>query len=185
VQLGETVAVIGDGAVGLISCQVARAAGAGRVILLGHRPARLALGRQLGADAALDTNDPHWREALADLTEGLGPDVTVEGAGRADAIRDAISMTRKGGRVVLLAVLGTAVPIDVWQIVSGERTVTGSVQHHFDDDLPAAIGLVASGRVDVRPLITRRIPLERIVEDGFGALQPGGQDIKVLVSTDG
>jgi (R,R)-butanediol dehydrogenase / meso-butanediol dehydrogenase / diacetyl reductase len=183
VGLGDSVAVVGDGAVGLIGCQVARAAGATRIVLLGHRPARLEMGRRLGVDAALDTTHPGWQDGLLDLTDGLGADVALECGGRAQAIDDAIVATRKGGRIVLLAVLGTRVPVDTWAIVAGERTLTGSVQHHFDEDLPVAIDLVATGRVSVRPLITRRIPLERIVSDGFATLEAGGPDIKVLVET--
>jgi len=183
VRLGDSVAVVGDGAVGLITLQVARAAGATAVVLLGHRAGRLDLGRRLGASAAIDTNDPGWARSLADLTDGLGADVAIECGGRASAINDALVATRKGGRIVLLAVLGTPVPIDTWAIVAGERTVTGSVQHHFDEDLPIAVDLLASGRVDVRPLITRRITLDRVVADGFAGAAAGGSDIKVLVST--
>jgi threonine dehydrogenase-like Zn-dependent dehydrogenase len=173
---------VGDGAVGLITLQVARAAGATKVILLGHRAGRLDLGRRLGAIAAIDTNDPGWMSAVADLTGGLGADVAIECGGRASAINDSLAATRKGGRIVLLAVIGTPVPIDTWAIVEGERTVTGSVQHHFDEDLPIAVDLLASGQVDVRPLITRRIALDRVVAEGFAA-GAGGSDIKVLVST--
>jgi threonine dehydrogenase-like Zn-dependent dehydrogenase len=61
--------------------------------------------------------------------------------------------------------------------------VIGSVQHHYDEDLPVAVRLMATGRVDVRPLITRRIALERVVEEGFAAPPSVGSDIKVLVST--
>lgn len=183
VRLGDSVAVVGDGAVGLITLQVARAAGATTVILLGHRAGRLDLGRRLGATAAVDTNGPAWARSVADLTGGLGADVAIECGGRASAINDALAATRKGGRIVLLAVLGTPVPLDTFAIVAGERTVTGSVQHHFDEDLPIAVDLLASGRVDVRPLITRRIALDQVVTDGFAALEAGGSDIKVLVST--
>lgn len=183
VRLGDSVAVVGDGAVGLITLQVARAAGATTVILLGHRAPRLDLGRRLGADAVFDTTDSTWARSIADLTEGLGVDVAIECGGRPQAIRDSIAATRKGGRIVLLAVLGSPVPLDTFAIVAGERTVTGSVQHHFDEDLPIAVHLLASGLVDVRSLITRRITLDRIVTDGFAALEAGGSDIKVLVST--
>ena len=185
IRLGDSVAIVGDGAVGLITLQVARAAGATTALLLGHRPARLELARRLGwATATIDTHDPGWRQAVADLTEGLGADVAIECGGRPEAIQDSISATRKGGRVVLLAVIGTPIPLNTWPIVEGERTVIGSVQHHFDEDLPIAVRLLASGAVDVRPLITRRISLERLVEDVFAA-PPAGRsaDIKVLVST--
>lgn len=184
VRLGDSVVVVGDGAVGLITAQVARAAGASSVILLGHHAARLEVGRRLGVDAALDSRQTSWRDAVADLTGGLGADVAIECGGGAAAIDDAIGATRKGGRVVLLAVIGTPVPIDTWAIVAGERTVIGSVQHHFDDDLPIAIDLIASRRVDVQPLITRRIPLERVVEEAFAAPPRDDGDIKVLVSTE-
>lgn len=183
VALGTRVAIVGDGAVGLVAAQVARAAGASRVVLLGHRAARLEMGRRIGVDAAIDTTDPGWHDALADLTDGLGADVVIECGGGAEAIRDSIAAARKGGRVVLLAVTTGPLPVDTWPIVAGELTVVGSVQHHYDEDLPTAIDLIASGRVDVRSLITRRIALDRVVPDGFEALAAGSDDIKILVST--
>jgi (R,R)-butanediol dehydrogenase/meso-butanediol dehydrogenase/diacetyl reductase len=182
IRLGDSVAIVGDGAVGLITLQVARAAGATTVVLLGHRAGRLELGRRLGATAAINTHDPAWAAAVGDLTDGLGADVAIECGGRPEAIRDSIAATRKGGTVVLLAVIGVPIPLNTWPIVEGERTVIGSVQHHFDEDLPIAVDLLASGQVDVRPLVTRRIPLDRVVADGFAA-EAGGSDIKVLVST--
>ncbi len=183
IRLGDSVAVVGDGAVGLITLQVARAAGATTVILLGHRTTRLDIGRRLGASAAFDTTNPGWTRSIAHMTDGLGVDAAIECGGRAEAIRNSIAATRKGGRIVLLAVLGAAVPVDTWAIVEGERTLIGSVQHHFDEDLPIAVRLMASGLVDVRPLITRRIGLERVVADGFAAPEAGRHDIKILVST--
>jgi len=178
---GDPVAIVGDGAVGLIALQVARAYGAGPVILLGHRAARLALGRALGATMAIDTRDPAWHQALLDHTDGLGAQAVIEGGGSAGAVGDAIRASRKGGRIVLLTVAAEPVPIDTWALVEGERTLVGSVQHHLHDDLPAAVDLVAHGLVRVAPLITRRTTLERVVQDGFAA--PRGDDIKVLVAT--
>ena len=66
IRLGDSVAIVGDGAVGLITLQVARAAGATTVILVGHRAARLAIGRRLGADVAIDSRDPAWLDAVRD-----------------------------------------------------------------------------------------------------------------------
>jgi threonine dehydrogenase-like Zn-dependent dehydrogenase len=175
------VAIVGDGAVGLIALQVARAQGAGTVILLGHRAARLALGQALGATASIDTRDPAWHQALLDQTDGLGAQGVIEAGGSPGAVNDAIRASRKGGRIVLLTVAAKPVPIDTWALVEGERTLVGSVQHHLHDDLPAAVDLVAQGLVRVAPLITRRIPLDRVVEKGFAT--PDRNDIKVLVST--
>jgi (R,R)-butanediol dehydrogenase / meso-butanediol dehydrogenase / diacetyl reductase len=179
---GASVVIVGDGAVGLITLQVAKALGAATGLLVGHRPARLELGLRLGADVAIDSRDPSWLQQVMERTGGLGADAAIECGGRPEAIRDAIAATRKGATIVLLAVIGVPIPVNTWPIVEGERTVVGSVQHHLEDDLPVAVDLIASGRVRVRPLISRRIPLERVVEDGF-AVGPTGDDIKLLVAT--
>jgi (R,R)-butanediol dehydrogenase/meso-butanediol dehydrogenase/diacetyl reductase len=182
ISTGDSVVVVGDGAVGLITLQVAKAAGASTVLLVGHRPKRLELGLSLGADAAIDSGDGEWLRRVMDHTDQLGADAAIECGGRPEAIRDAIAATRKGATVVLLAVIGTPIPVNTWPIVEGERTVVGSVQHHLDDDLPVAVDLIASGRVRVGPLISRRVPLEHVVEQGF-ASAPGSDDIKLLVAT--
>ncbi len=179
---GDSVVIVGDGAVGLITLQVARALGAATCLLVGHRARRLELGLELGADVAIDSGDPDWRQQVLARTGGLGADAAIECGGRPEAIRDAIAATRKGATIVLLAVIGVPIPVDTWPIVEGERTVVGSVQHHLEDDLPIAVDLIAAGQVRVRPLISRRIPLEHVVEEGF-AVGPTGDDIKLLVAT--
>jgi (R,R)-butanediol dehydrogenase/meso-butanediol dehydrogenase/diacetyl reductase len=179
---GASAVIVGDGAVGLITLQVARAAGAATTILLGHRPTRLELGRRLGADAAIDSRAPGWLDAVREMTGGRGADAAIECGGSAESIGDAIVATRKGGTVVLLAVIGVPIPVNTWPIVEGERTIIGSVQHHLDEDLPVAVRLLASGQVKVRPLITRRVDLDRAVADGFAGPPSGEPEIKVLVS---
>jgi (R,R)-butanediol dehydrogenase/meso-butanediol dehydrogenase/diacetyl reductase len=178
---GDSVVVVGDGAVGLIAVQVARAAGAGTVILAGHHEARCALGLALGATAAVDSRQAGWLQAVAAHTEGRGADVVIETGGSQGSVADAVAASRKGATIVMLAVIGQPIPFATWPIVEGERRLIGSVQHHFDEDLPAAIGLLASGSVNVRPLISRRIPLERVVEDVLDAPR-SASDVKVLVS---
>ena len=181
IEPGDPVVVVGDGAVGLIGLQVATAAGAGTVVLLGHREARLAIGREVGATAAIDSRDATWRERLLELTGGLGAAAAIECGGSPGSIRDAVRATRKGATVVHQTVAAEPVALDTWPLVEGERTIVGSVQHHRDEDLPQAIELLASGRVRVAPLITRRIALTDVVAQGFEA--PRGDDVKVLVST--
>jgi threonine dehydrogenase-like Zn-dependent dehydrogenase len=56
-------------------------------------------------------------------------------------------MARKGGRIVLVGITGGQVPIDVLDLLIGEKTVIGTIQHHYDEDLPAAVRLLADGRV--------------------------------------
>jgi (R,R)-butanediol dehydrogenase/meso-butanediol dehydrogenase/diacetyl reductase len=68
------------------------------------------------------------------------------------------------------------------EVIVGEKRLVGSVQHHFDEDLPTAVRLLAEGKVQVRPLITAREPLERVDAGGFQALveQPE-KHLKILI----
>src|SRR4051812_19788787 len=97
-QAGETVVVIGPGAIGLLALQVARAMGASRLLLVGTRADRLQAGERLGADALVDTSQVNAVAAVRDLTGGRGADVVVEFAGSEQAARDALHMARRGGR---------------------------------------------------------------------------------------
>jgi (R,R)-butanediol dehydrogenase/meso-butanediol dehydrogenase/diacetyl reductase len=68
------------------------------------------------------------------------------------------------------------------EVILGEKRLVGSVQHHYDDYLPAAVQLLAEGKVRVAPLISARAPLERVVADGFRALiERPDQHLKILI----
>lgn len=182
-RLGDAVAVLGGGAIGLLTLQVARAAGAGPVYLVEPRPSRRALGLELGATAALDPADPAWIEDLRGRCAGLGPPLVFECAGTRDGANLAIRLARKGGRIVLVGITAGPVPIDTLDILVGEKTVIGSIQHHYDEDLPAAVRLLADGRVRALPLVTARVALDDVVSRGFAALTaPAGDQLKVLVN---
>jgi (R,R)-butanediol dehydrogenase/meso-butanediol dehydrogenase/diacetyl reductase len=182
-RLGDVVAVLGGGTIGLLIVQVSRAAGAGEVVVIEPRPARRTVALELGATAALDPTDPAWPDDLRRRAGGLGPDVVFECAGRPDSASLAIRMARKGGRIVLVGITGGEVPVDILDLLIGEKTVIGTIQHTFDEDLPAAVRLLADGRVRGRPLVTAEIPLADVVREGFEALTSAGQEhLKILVN---
>jgi (R,R)-butanediol dehydrogenase/meso-butanediol dehydrogenase/diacetyl reductase len=136
----------------------------------------------LGADAAFGPDQPDWQAQLRDACGGVGPDVVFECAGTTESADLAVRMARKGGRIVLIGIHPERVPISTLDVIVGEKRLVGSVQHHFDEDLPTAVQLLAEGKVDVRSLITAREPLERIVSGGFQALvdQPD-KHLKILI----
>jgi L-iditol 2-dehydrogenase len=169
VRGGETVAVVGPGALGLLAVQIARALGAGQVIVVGAAAdaGRLTLALTMGADCAL-TPRPSFpkgegeslAQAVRDLTAGRGADLVIEFAGSAEAARQSIEMTRRGGRVVLGGSTspGRRLDVDLSLIVRGQLDVFGTVAN------PRGISrraneLMAKGLVDVRPLITHHLPL--------------------------
>ena len=181
-RLGESVAIVGGGTIGLLVLQVARAAGAGAAYLIEPRASRRELGLCLGATAAFAPEQSDWQSELRAACAGVGPDVVFECAGVSESADLAVRTARKGGRIVLVGIHAERVPVSTLEVIVGEKRLIGSVQHHFDEDLPAAVQLLADGKVQVQPLITGREPLERVVTAGFRALadQPG-QHLKILI----
>ncbi len=134
----RTVAIVGCGTIGLFALLIARGLGARKVIGIEVDPHHAELARRLGADAVLTPamppkdaphkSDPALREAVMDLTDGVGVDVALEMAGFNSAMNNAIKITRRGGSVVLFGVKnGDAVIEDVHRVVMNGLNLHGVV----------------------------------------------------------
>jgi (R,R)-butanediol dehydrogenase/meso-butanediol dehydrogenase/diacetyl reductase len=180
VRVGDTAAVIGCGVVGLATLQVLRAAGA-RVIAIDRRPESLALAAQLGASDTINVADADAGEVLPGLTRGIGPDVIIETAGAHGTAADAVKWVRRGGRAVIAGFVDTPTEFD-FRIISGaEKTVTGTTAAN-PGDYRKAVELIADGRVNVKPLISAKVSLERGIPDGFERmLRPTKDVFRILV----
>jgi alcohol dehydrogenase len=159
VRAGEWVAVHGCGGVGLSAVQIAAAAGA-RVIAVDVNPAALQLARDLGAERAVDgAGDVPL--AVADLTGG-GAHVSLDALGAAVTCANSIRSLRPRGRHVQVGLLPPAqgrpeVPME--RVIALELQVLGShgmAAHAY----PEMLGLIAAGRLDPRPLVTRELSLD-------------------------
>lgn len=184
VQIDDNVAVLGCGTVGLLTVQVMKAAGA-RVIAIDRRERSLELARELGADETVSvaSGDPH--DALLALTSGIGPDIVMETAGAAETPLDAIRWVRRRGRVVLVGIYSATPQFDFNEVVGFEREVIGSVAAD-PEDFQTAVNLIASGKVAVRPLISAKVPLERVIPDGFERMIAPEKDVyRILVGSGG
>lgn len=170
-EWGEVVAVLGPGPGGLCFLQLAKLKGACKVILTGTRSERLSLGKKLGADIVINIKEENdVVKEIRKQTNGRGVDLTIVACGASQAVRDAISMTRRGGRIMIYGVFAKPVDmIDVEAIMMKELTIYGSAGASWAYD--AAISLISSKRVKVRSMITHRFKLEdlekalRIVEE--------------------
>src|SRR5437870_1853473 len=156
IAAGETVIVIGPGAIGLCATQLARALGAGRVTLVG-RGNRLSRVRDM-ADEVIDAANVGRLRGAADLV--------VEFAGTAEAARDAIALARRGGRVVLGGATGNGVElsgVDLSTMVRGNLDVLGSLASPKGVS-GRALALLADGKVDVTSLVTHHFALSSFAE---------------------
>lgn len=109
---GDSVVIIGPGPVGLLAAAAARAAGAGRIVVIGTRASRLSPALRFGADAVINTRET--ADLAAAVRDGLGgglADVVIEIAGVTSAQRDAVRLARRGGRVVLAGACGAGAPL--------------------------------------------------------------------------
>ena len=154
-RAGERVIVIGGGVIGLLAVQLAKTAGAS-VMLLTRNPAKQELGRSLGAEVTAGTAE----EALTHWPDGA--ELVVECAGVAATVEMTPSLTRSGGRIVVLGVLpqGEKVFIEPFDLLFREIQIHHSFLNPFTHE--RASQMIASGAIKISPLITREISLKDI-----------------------
>jgi len=157
---GRTVAVTGCGPIGLCAVGIARAAGAAMVIATDTEPYRLELARTMGADLALDALDPQTPGRISGATEGDGVEVVLEMSGAAPALRQALEMVTRGGRISLLGIFGEPVTIDLSeQVIQKGLRLYGIYGRRIYDTWERTQSLLRSGALDVGPIITHRFDL--------------------------
>jgi threonine dehydrogenase-like Zn-dependent dehydrogenase len=153
---GSRIAVVGDGPLGLLAVLLARLTSPRELVLVGHRPERLAQGIACGADAGLPDTDP----ALASLRGGC--DLVIEATNAASGAVTALELARRGGSVLLLGISGAGRPaVDPDVISLGQLRVQGAFAAS-----PAAwrwmVSLYGAGLFDPSPLVTHRFPLAEV-----------------------
>jgi L-idonate 5-dehydrogenase len=159
---GKRLLVIGGGPIGLLACMTARAFGAAPVVLSDIIEARRSNALKLGADDVVDPLDKRLPDRVRELA-GEGFDVILEASGAPPALRQAFDLVRPGGTIVQIGTLGTAdVPLPANLVMVREIQFLGSFR--YGNVFEEAIRLVASGRLDLRPLVSQVFPLSRASE---------------------
>jgi len=185
IEKGDTVVVLGPGAIGLLAAQVARAEGAGRVIVAGTNrdvELRLPCAERLGFETCNVEQDDLLERVLS-YTEQLGADVVVEAAGAAPAIHLGIKLLRRAGRMVAPGITGKAAVSVPWDdLVSKGAAVVfsySSRKRNWDKGLQ----YLGAGLVETEPLITGRLPLTRW-QEAFERMERM-QGIRILLEMKG
>jgi (R,R)-butanediol dehydrogenase/meso-butanediol dehydrogenase/diacetyl reductase len=180
VQAGDTVAIVGDGTIGLCSVMAARTSGAAGVYVIAKHRGRGELARKLGAAAVIYLDEGSPVERLQEATGGPGADVSIECVGRPETPQLAVDAVRRAGRAVIVGIFEKPGSLDFSTITFTEKTMVGS--SIYIDEGRTAIALLADKRLDPTPLITSTVPQQDAVEKGFEALLTDKEsNIKVLV----
>ena len=181
VLLGQNVAVIGAGPIGLCTIEAARAAGAKQIIAVEPAETRRHFACKVGATAALDPTTQDAVQEIKNLTNGLGVDCAIECVGAEAPLKEALGAIRKGGRVVVVGIFEKPALTDYFDVVFFDKTLIGSFA--YSDHFKITTELLANGSLQAEPLITGRITLDDLVEKGFEELLTHrDRNIKIIVS---
>ena len=153
----DTALVIGAGTIGFLTAQALRAAGCSRVFIADVDASRLELAGKSGATPILSVNNNLVPQILQ-LTGGTGVDIAIEAVGGNETVSDAISSVRKGGTVTLVGNISPEVTLPLQKVVTRQIRLQGSCAS--SGEYPKAIELMASGAINVKPLLSAIAPLE-------------------------
>jgi L-iditol 2-dehydrogenase len=182
VKLGDSVAIIGAGPIGLLHLLTVKKMGAEKAIVIDLVEERLNFAEKLGADATVNAGKMDAVEAIRKLTGGYGADVVIEAIGLPATWEQALKLVRKGGTVLEFGGCppGTEIKVNAEMLHYGEVTVMGAF-HTTPLLFRKALSLIASRTIDVRPLITRKMRLEDIKE-AFEMLSTSKTEIKIAIN---
>ncbi|MFE9254416.1 zinc-dependent alcohol dehydrogenase family protein [Streptomyces sp. NPDC006879] len=177
---GSTVAVVGDGAVGLCGVLAAKRLGAERIIALGRHSARTDLAKRFGATDVVAERGEAAESAVRELTGGAGAHAVIEAVGTEQSMRTAVNITRDGGAVGYVGVPhGSGTGVDLGVMFSRNITLRGGVAP-VRAYLPELLADVLDGTIDPSPVFDREVALEEVPE-GYRAMDDRSA-LKVLIS---
>lgn len=179
VQPGDWVAVFGCGGVGMNTVQFAAAAGA-RVVAIDIADRKLELAKELGASFTVNPSsmDPkQFGKELRSITQG-GPQIAFEVIGDKSVMELAYRCVRTGGRLVLVGYTHEDIALNAGRMMFREMEVLGSLGCR-PVDYPNIIGMIQAGRIQLKPVVTHRLPLEKI-NDAFDLLRRG-ESLRTIV----
>jgi len=179
VKPGDIAVVMGAGPIGLVTVLAALAAGCARVVVSDVDDDKLALAAKLGPVVTVNVRTHDLAEAVRAETDGWGADIVFECSGSEKAAADVFDPLCPGGRVVYVGIPLEPVAYDVAKAQLKEARV----EHVFRyaHVFPRCIAMLASGSIDVDPLITRTFPFSRSVEAfEYAASAPKGE-VKIQI----
>ncbi|MGE0858894.1 MAG: NAD(P)-dependent alcohol dehydrogenase [Gammaproteobacteria bacterium] len=164
IRIGDTVAVFAQGPIGLCATAGARLMGATTIIAVESVPARQAMARRMGADHVVDFSSVDPVAEILRLTAGRGVDVAIEALGRQQTFEGALRVLRPGGTLSSLGVYSSdlSIPLDAFLAGLGDQTIRTTLCPGGKERMRRLMDVIASGRVDTRPLVTHRYKLDEI-----------------------
>jgi threonine dehydrogenase-like Zn-dependent dehydrogenase len=160
---GQTVVVVGDGAVGLCAVLAAKRLGADRVVAMSRHADRQAVARRFGADEIVAERGEAGVAQIEQLTRGVGADAVLECVGTKESMQQAIDATRPGGKVGYVGVPAGGPELPIGQLFSSNVSVGGGVAP-VRAYLPELLADVLAGRLDPSPVFDATYALADVAD---------------------
>lgn len=164
IRIGDTVAVFAQGPIGLCATAGAKLCGATTIIAVDSVPARMAIAKRFGADEVVDFKAVNSVEEIMRLTDGRGVDVAIEALGTQTTFESALRVVRPGGTLSSLGVYSSDLKIPLGPFAAGlaDTTIVTTLCPGGKERMRRLMSVIASGRVDLKPMVTHRFALDQI-----------------------
>ena len=183
-KIGETAIVLGSGPIGLATIECLKSAGAKLVIVLQRKSIRQEYALRAGADVVLDPNEVNIPEEVKKLTNGMGVDAAFETTGAQIGFDIGLESLKFEGTMVITSIWENNVSFNPNVLVFSEKKIIGTIAYRHE--FPATITELNDGRIKAEGYVTKRVLLDNVVEEGFGALTgpEKKKHVKILVTPD-
>jgi threonine dehydrogenase-like Zn-dependent dehydrogenase len=163
-RIGDTVAIVAQGPIGLCATAGAYMMGATTIIAVDSVPARIAMARTMGATHTVDFSKADPVDEIRRITEGRGVDVAIEALGRQETFENALRVLRPGGTLSSLGVYSSdlTIPLDAFSAGLGDNRIVTTLCPGGKERMRRLLAVVASGRIDTRALVTHSFGLDEI-----------------------
>lgn len=179
-KTGDTCVVFGAGPIGLFVTAIAKVKGAKQVIVVEMSEHRRKKALELGATHVINPIEEDSVKKIKELTNGIGADVAFEAAGVQPTFVAGIDSLRKTGELMIVAIYEKEVSFQPNWFVITEKKI--STSFCYTDDFPKVINLFSSGKINPELLITKKINLNDILDEGFETLINDKSQCKILVT---
>ncbi len=170
IKLGQSVAILGMGPIGMLACQWVKAMGAGKIIAIDIIEDKLKIVRGFGVDVLINARKEDVAKKIREETKGKGVDLVMETAGSVATQRESFLIARKRGRVIHIgrSYSDILLPDEVFtRIFRKELEIYGAVNSNFsplDNEWKITLQFMASGAIKTKPLVSHRLKLKDIAE---------------------
>jgi D-xylulose reductase len=178
IQAGDVAVVSGCGTIGMVTAMAALASGCSKVIITDVVQPKLDIASHFGM-IAVNITKQDLKTVVNGITDGWGVDVVFEASGNESAVLQAFEPLRPGGRVVFIGMPVKPVPVDI--VAAQAKEARMETIFRYAHIYPRALGLMASGKIDVKPLITDRYKFEDSIKAFEYAANPRPNSVKVII----